>query len=143
MRQGFINDNCNRLGAMNLSSENLEQNWTVFQNVVHSSAVTTLGHPSRKHQAWFEENEEEIKKRFEEKHRLHKAHQDDTSLVCMKTACFNNCKTFKNRLRHTQDSWLSKKVFCRQKGQNEVPWCNRTSGAIPLLSANGSTLLKR
>ena len=89
MRQAFINDNCNSLGAMNLCSENLEQNWTVFQNVVHSSAVTTLGHSSRKHQAWFGENEEEIKRRFEEKHRLHKAHQDDTSLGCMKAAYIN------------------------------------------------------
>ena len=33
---------------------------TVFQKVVHSSAATTIGHPSRKHQDWFDENDEEI-----------------------------------------------------------------------------------
>ena len=41
MRQAFINDISNQLGAMNLSSEDPEENWTVFQKVVHSSAATT------------------------------------------------------------------------------------------------------
>ena len=46
MRQAFINDISNQLGAMNLSSEDPEENWTVFQKVVHSSAASTIGHPS-------------------------------------------------------------------------------------------------
>ena len=58
MRQAFINDISNQLGAMNLNSEDSEENWTVFQKVVHSSAATTIGHPSRKHQDWFDENDE-------------------------------------------------------------------------------------
>ena len=56
MRQAFIIDIPNQFGAMNLSSENPEENWTVFQKVVHSSAPTTIGHPSRKHQDLFVEN---------------------------------------------------------------------------------------
>ena len=51
---------------MNLSSEDPEENWTVFQKVVHSSAATTIGHPSRKRQDWFDENDEEIKLLLEE-----------------------------------------------------------------------------
>ena len=76
MRQAFINDTSNQLGAINLSSEDPEENLTVFQKVVHSSAATTIGHPSRKHQDWFDENDEEIKLLLEEKHCLHKAHQE-------------------------------------------------------------------
>ena len=57
MRQAFINDISNQLGAMNLSSEDPEENWTVFQKVVHSSAATTIGHPSRKHQDWSDGND--------------------------------------------------------------------------------------
>ena len=60
---------------MNLSSEDPEENWTViFQKVVHSSATTTIGHPSLKHQDLFDKNDEEIKLLLEEKHCLHKAH---------------------------------------------------------------------
>ena len=62
---------------MNLSSEDPEENWTVFHKTVLSSAASTLGHPSRKHQDWFDENDDEIQRLLEEKHRLHKAHQDD------------------------------------------------------------------
>ena len=57
MRQAFLTDICNQLDAINLSSENPKENWTVFHKTVHSSAATTLGHPSRKHQDWFDENE--------------------------------------------------------------------------------------
>ena len=90
----FINENSNQLVAMNLSSKDPEENWTVFQKVVHSSAA---GHPSRKHQDCFEENVEEIKLLLDEKHCLHKAHQDDTR---SKNATYSkNCKTVQNRLR--------------------------------------------
>ena len=57
MRQVFLTDICNNMGAINLSSEKPEENWTVFHKTVHFSAATSLGHPSRKHQDWFDEND--------------------------------------------------------------------------------------
>ena len=86
MRQDFLTDICNQLDAMNLSSEDPEENWTAFHKTVLSSAASTLGHPSRKHQDWFDENDDEIQRLLEEKHRLFKAHQDDTSSVSKKAA---------------------------------------------------------
>ena len=47
MRQAFITDISNQICAMNLSSQDPEENWTVFQDVVHSSAATTIEHPSQ------------------------------------------------------------------------------------------------
>ena len=121
IRQALINDISNQLGVTNLSSEDSEENWTVFQKVVHSSAATTIGHQSRKHQYCFDENDEEIKLLLEEKHCLLKAHRDDTSSVSKKTAYSNICKTLKNRLRDMQDSLLRKKAeeiqsFADRKG---------------------------
>ena len=106
MRQAFLTDICSQLGAINLSSEkfNPEENWTVFHKTAHSSAATTLGHPSRKHQDWFDENDDEIQKLLEEKHRLHKAQQDDTSSVSRKAAYSNIYKTVQTKLRDMQDS---------------------------------------
>ena len=97
MKQAFINDICNHLGGVNLSPEDPEKNWTVFQNVVHSSAAATLGHPSSKHHGWFDENDEEIESLFEENHRLHKAYQDYISSVSKKAAYSNICKAVQNR----------------------------------------------
>ena len=107
---------------MQLSSEDTEKNRTVFRNAVHSSAYDTVGHTSRKHQDWlFDEDDDVIQGFLEEKNRLHKAHQDDTSSVFKKAAYNNICKTVQNRLRDTQDSWLSSSVLCRQKRHEEVP----------------------
>ena len=118
--------------------------------MVHSSAATTLGHPSHKH--WVDENDKEIKSLLEEKHRLHKAHQDDTSSVSKKAAHCNICKTAQNSLRDMQDSCLSKKAeeiqsFSDRKDMKKFHDALKTvngpksSGAIQLLSADGIILL--
>ena len=86
-----------QLDAINLSSEDPEEDWTVFDKTVHSPAATALGHPSRKHQHWFDENDDEIQRLVEEKHRLHKAHQDDTSLVSKKAVYSNICKAVQTK----------------------------------------------
>ena len=137
---------------MNLSSEDPEEKLTVFQKVVHSSAATTIGHPSRKHQDWFDENHEEIKFLLEEKHCLRKAHQDDTSCVSKKAAYNNICKTVQNRPCDMGDFWLSKKAeeiqsFADRKDMKKFHDALKTiygpksSGATPLTSTDGSTLL--
>ena len=137
---------------MNLSSEDQEQNWTVFQKAVHSSAATTIGHPFRKHQDWFDENDEEIKLLLDEKHCLHKAHQDDTSSVSKKAVYSKICKTARNRLRGMQGSWLRKKAeeiqsFADRKDMKKFHEALKTiygpkrSGATQRLIADGSTLL--
>ena len=152
MRQDFLTDICNQLDAMNLSSEDPEENWTVFHKTVLSSAASTLGHPSRKHQDWFDENDDEIQRLLEEKHRLHKAHQDDTSSVSKKAAYSNICKTVQTKLRDMQDSWLRKKTeeiqsFADRKDMKKFHDALKTiygpksSGATTLLSADGKTLL--
>ena len=110
MRQAFLTDTSNQLDAINLSSENPEENWTVFHKTVHSSAATTIGYSSRKHQDRFDENDDEIQRLLEEKHRLHKAHQDDTSSVSKKAAYSNICKTVQTKPSDMHDSWLRKKT---------------------------------
>ena len=83
---------------------------TTSSSAVHSSAATTLEHPSRKHQDWFDEKDDEIQKLLEEKHRLHNAHQDDTSSVSKKAAFTNISKIVQTKLSNMQDSWLWKKT---------------------------------
>ena len=151
MRQAFLTDICNQLDAINLSSENTEVNWTVFHKTVNSSAATSLGHPSRKHQDWFDENNDEIQRLLEDKHRLHKVHQDDTSSVSKKAACSSMFKTVQTKLRNMQDSWLNKKTeeiqsFADRKDMKKFHDALKTiydpkgSGATTLLSVDGSTL---
>ena len=67
-RQAFINHICSRLDALELRSDDPEENWTVFRDTVNSSAMDSLGPISRKHQDWFDENDEKIPGIVEEKH---------------------------------------------------------------------------
>ena len=109
-RQAFVNDLCSRLDALEHSSEDVDESWTVFRDTVHSSAMDSLGPISRKHQDWFDENNKEIQALLEEKHQKHKAYLRNTSSVSSKTAYSNICKTVQTRRRDMQDSWLSKKA---------------------------------
>ena len=102
----FINGICSRL----LTSDDPEENWTVFRDTVHFSAMDSLGPVSRKHQDWFDDNDEEIQGFLEEKHEKHKAYLSDTSSVSNKAAYSSIVKTVQTRLRDMQDSWLSSKV---------------------------------
>ena len=140
------------MDAINLSSEDLEENWTVFHKMVHSSAATTLGNPSRNHQDWFDETDGEIQRFLEEMPRLQKAQHDDTSSVSKKAAYSNICKTAKTKFSGMQDSWLRKKTeeiqsFVDRKDMKKFHDALKTiygpksSEATTLLSADGSTLL--
>ena len=109
-RQAFISDICSQLDAMELRSDDPEENWTVFRDTIHSSAMDSLGPVSRKHQDWFDENDKKIQGLLEEEHQKQKAYLSDTSSVSNKAAYSNICKTVQTRLRDMQDSWLSSKA---------------------------------
>ena len=145
--QAFINDICSRLDAMELRSDDPEENWTVFRDTVHSLAMDSLGPVSRKHQDWFE-----IQGLLEEKHQKHKAYLSDTSSVSNKVAYSNIFKTVQTRLRDMQDFWLSSKAdeiqsFADRKDTKKFFDARKTvygpqsSGTTPLLSADGTSLL--
>ena len=156
--QAFITDICNHLGAVQLSSEDPEENWTVFRKMIHTSAVDTLGHASRKHQDWFWREwwrnplaswEKKKRKKKKKKHCLHKAHQDDTSSVSKQHLKYSPKQTQGHaRFLPEQESGRNP-VLCRQKGHEEVPWCTKTgygpksSGTIPLLSADKDVVFER
>ena len=153
-RQAFINDICSRLDAMEFRSDDPEENWTVFKDTVHSSAMDSLGPVSRKHQDWFDENDEEIQGLLKEKHEKHKAYLSDISSVSNKAAYSNICKTVQTGLRDMQHSWLSSKAdeiqsFADRKDIKKffdfdtlkTVYDPQSSGTTPILSADGTSLL--
>ena len=151
-RQAFVNDVWSRLDALEHSSEDVDESWTIFRDTVHSSAMNFLGPVSRKHQDWFGKNEKEIQGLLEEKHQQHKTYLRNTSSVSSKTAYSNICKTVQTRLKDMQDSWLSKKAgeiqsFADRKNLKKLfdalktVYGPQSSGTTPLVSANGTSLL--
>ena len=89
---------------------------------------------------------------LQEKPRLHKAHQDDTSSVSKKAAYSNICNTVQTKLRDMQDYGLRKKTediqsFADRKDMKKFHDAIKTIygpksyAATTLLGADGSTLL--
>ena len=109
--QAFVNDLCSRLDALEHSSEDADETWTIFRDTIISSAMDSLGPVSRKHQDWFDENDKEIQGLLEEKQQKHKAYLRNASSVSSKTAYSNICKTVQTRLRDMQDSWQRKRLM--------------------------------
>ena len=72
-RKAFVNDLCSHLDALEHSSEDVDETWTVFRDTVHSSAIDSLGPVSHKHQDCFDENDKDIQGLLEGKHQKHKA----------------------------------------------------------------------
>ena len=129
------------------------------------SAATTLVHLSHKHLDWFDENNDEIQRLFEVKHRLHKAHQDDTSSVSKKAAYSNFIKTVRAILSDMQDSWLRKNteeihfftgeltmqysvgimfLLKRRMFKSSRKWCNQNQcAALGTIRENPSPKLQR
>ena len=134
------------------TSDDPEENGTIFRDTVHSSAMDSLGPVSRKHQDWFDENDEEIQGLLAKKYQKHKAYLSDTSSVSNKAAYASICKTVQTRLRDRQDSCLSSKTdeiqsFADRKDMKKffdalkTVYGPQSSGTTPLLSADGTSLL--
>ena len=101
-RQAFVNDLCSYSDALEHSSEDVDESWTVFRDTVHSSAMDSLGPVSPKHRDRFDENDKEIQELLEEKHKKHKVYLRNTSSVSSKTAYSNICNIVQTRLKHAR-----------------------------------------
>ncbi|RUS68915.1 hypothetical protein EGW08_023323 [Elysia chlorotica] len=89
--------------------ENIEETWSRFRDTVYVAASKILGPNKRKHQDWFDENNEEITRMPEEKNRLFRAYTNNKS-QSRKAVFYNIRSTVQRKLRETQNTWLSQKA---------------------------------
>jgi len=130
----------------------IEADWESFRDIVHSTAVQVLGYPTRHHHDWFDENNKEIQALLDEKHRLHRAYQDDPSSTTKKNAFTSARRLVQSSLRKMHDSWLSDKADEIQAAADRndskrfyealnTIYGPRSSGSSPLLDSDGTTLI--
>ena len=134
------------------TSNDIEEDWKLLKEITYSTALSVLGPTQRKHQDWFDQNDEEIGILLEKKHASHKALLSDPTSIAKKTA-FNKCRsTVQSELRKMQDSWLNKKASEIQNyaDKNDIKnfysalkaiYGPTSSGSSPLLSSDGSQLI--
>ena len=59
--------------------------WAAFRDTVNSTAEAVTGHPQRKYQNWFDDNNQEILDRLERKRAAHAAWLGDNNCVQTRT----------------------------------------------------------
>ena len=59
--------------------DSVEENWASFRDAVHAAALEALGCATRYHHDWYDENDSELQTLLGEKHRLVRAHENDSS----------------------------------------------------------------
>ena len=135
-----------------LGQGTIEEKWTCFKDTVHQAALDQVGPATRKHQDWFDENDESIRALLDEKNRRLLAHQSDPTSTSKKDAFTQSRRTVQAKLREMQDSWLSSKAEEIQgyADRNDTKrfyeslkavYGPQSSGSSPLLSSDGQTLL--
>ena len=152
IKQSFVNTLEARLESTLLEDLDVEAAWAKLCETVYTAAMDCLGPTARKHKDWFDENCTEILMLLEEKRQAHKAHLDDPDSTARKNALKNMCRDLQRKLRQLRDTWLSSKAdeiqgYADRKdmknfyaGLKEV-YGPTTSGACPLLSADGAKLI--
>ncbi|BHF62952.1 hypothetical protein SprV_0200594100 [Sparganum proliferum] len=129
----------------------VENRWCQLRDTIQSTALAVLGRAPRQHQDWFEDNDAVINNLLAEKNRLHKAYVDHPT-ADNKAAFYRSRRQLQQRLREMQDAWTARKAEEIQGYADRSEWKNffaaikavygpPTKGTVPLLSADGSTLL--
>jgi hypothetical protein len=141
-----------KLADRQFDLQDVEDDWATFRDIVHSTSLEVLGPTVRKHQDWFDDNNDEIKELLLKKHQVHLAHQQDPTSTAKKTAFTDIRRDVQAKLRNMQDTWLRDKSAEIQKYADahnskrfydalKAVYGPQASGTSPLLSADGSTLI--
>ena len=135
-----------------LISENVEESWKSFKDTIYQTSADLLGFPRRKHQDWFNENDEEVSDLIKDMHESHLAYMNDKSSTTAKIKYYRIKHEVQKRLRQLRENWWKTKAeelqrasdtknfqeFYRKLKEVYGPSSKATS---PLLANDGETLL--
>ena len=127
--------------------------WSSFKETVAETAKEVLGANTKIHEDWFNQNDEKIKEDLHAKNKAYIEYQNDPSSVSKREIFKSLQAKVQSNLRAMQDKWWqekaselqyyadthnAKKFFSSLKSV----YGPSTSGCSPLLSSDGTTLIK-
>ena len=132
-------------------SSDIESSWKALREVTHSTSLEVLGLPIRKHQDWFDDNNQEVQSLIQKLHSSHKAWIEDKNSSDKKKA-YTTCKSqVQKALRAMKEAWWSAQANFLQnafdmkdskafyEGMKRV-FGPQENGVSPISSANGDLL---
>lgn len=133
--------------------ENVKDHWSRLKEVIHSTCQETLGYRVKKHQDWFDENDDEIQSLIDKKRKAFAMWRTDINSVEKKTTFQTAKAEVQRRTRIIKNEWWQAKAReiqhladtnnTRQFFQATTAiYGPRTQGLNPLKTRDGTTLIK-
>ena len=95
--------------AQHQHGNSADEHWTSFRNAVYSASLKVIGLEQRRHEHWFDDNDDEIMSLLDEKHKAHVAWLQDKSSAS-KAKYENLRSTLQGKLRAMCDKWWQNKA---------------------------------
>ncbi|KAJ1135549.1 hypothetical protein NDU88_001988 [Pleurodeles waltl] len=86
VRQNLSEDLNSNLDQLSFGTNGAEEDWVAFRDVVYNTTIAHLDQNTRKHQDWFDDNDEDIQELLDEKREAFRSFQQDTTSASKKAA---------------------------------------------------------
>ena len=137
-----------------VSTDNIEYSWEQFRDVLYESSTEILGFPKRRHQDWFDENDQVIQSSIQHMYNLHKDWMSDKNSVPKKRLYTTHKNSVQAQLRNLKQAWWDNKARALQAAADTHDMKSfyqnlkgvfgpKTDGCTPILSSDGSLLTDR
>ena len=101
---------CELLPALPVDTDTAEHAWTVFRDAVFTAAETALGFCKRKHQDWFDQNDQDILTLIEAKRSAHAAWLSDKNSASKHSHFKQLRRQVQSRTRELKNAWWADKA---------------------------------
>ena len=133
-------------------SDDIETSWKALRDTIYDTSANLLGFVKRKHQDWFDENDQETSLLIKTMHQSHLQYMNNKRSKKLKKQYYSTKTSVQKRLRHLKDAWWKTKAEELQKAADsnntkkfydllKKVYGPLTSTSGPLLSADGKKLL--
>ena len=87
-----------------------DEEWAALQQVVYNTANTYLGKPDRKHQDWFDVNDQELHTRMSRREQVHQRVLQTRSTRSTTAAYKDACRLLQKHTRALKSDWWERKA---------------------------------
>ena len=92
-----------------------DEKWTALQQVVYNTANTYLGKPDRKHQDWFDPNDQELQTLMGRRDQAHQRVLQTRSIISTTAAYKDACRLLQKHTRALKSDWWERKAVELQR----------------------------
>ncbi|KAK2162143.1 hypothetical protein NP493_1538g00002 [Ridgeia piscesae] len=97
-----------------------DEEWAALQQVVYNTGKTYIGKPDRKHQDWFDHNDQELQTLMSKSHQAYQIVLKTRSTRSTISACKDACRLLQKRTRELKSEWWKRQDLRQDLSQQTI-----------------------